>query len=137
MPQPAGVPSLLTRFCLTPRSCAFLRSALQAIQLRKELAALDLPADTLWVTSPLQRAMQTLLLACPHAHLLQPAGAAGGGEQPPSVMVLQSITEKVRLQGEQGRSKMTAWGLLLQLQSPPHTTCIMQLPRPPHPPPPR
>lgn len=86
---------------------------LQACQLRAELAALNLPPNTLWLTSPLQRAMQTLLLACPSAHLLEKSGGGeggsssgsfqenssaapnGSGERPPRVMVLQSITEKV------------------------------------------
>ena len=78
--------------------------------------AMGLPPDTLWLTSPLQRAMQTLLLACPHAHLLgSDGGDAGGsgssggssnaenssaapngaGPQPPNVVVLHTITEKV------------------------------------------
>eukprot|EP00887_Chlorella_sp_A99_P005165 scaffold40.g5165.t1 len=52
------------------------RGRAQAAALRGQLAALGLPADTLWVTSPLQRAIQTLLLCCPVAHLLPPVGAA-------------------------------------------------------------
>lgn len=83
----------------------------QAIALRKELAKLNLPPDTLWLTSPLQRAMQTLLLACPTAHLLGGGGASssardgdaenssaapnGSSERPPNVVVLPCITEKV------------------------------------------
>lgn len=89
------------------------RGKQQARALRQQLAALDLPPDTLWLTSPLQRAMQTLLLACPTAHLLAQSGgcegasagdgsaenssaAPNGGDEPaPKVIVLQSITEKV------------------------------------------
>ena len=99
------------------------RGRQQARALRPQLAALDLPPDTLWLTSPLQRAMQTLLLSCPHANLLGGGGASGGaggiasgsgsggssnaenssaapngaGPQPPNVVVLHTITEKVGL----------------------------------------
>lgn len=95
--------------------------SLQARKLRSELAQLNLPADTLWVTSPLSRAIETLLLGCPTAHLLRQApggGAAagssvpsastaststensaaapnGGSGQPPRIMVLPCISEKV------------------------------------------
>lgn len=88
-----------------------LLQPLQARALRQELAKLSLPPDTLWITSPLQRAMQTLLLACPHAHLLgegsggghSASGSAenssavpnGGGGAAPKVAVLHTITEKV------------------------------------------
>ena len=51
----------------------------QAAALRKELAALGLPPDTLWVTSPLQRAMQTLLLALPCGQLGHSVGSSSGG----------------------------------------------------------
>lgn len=90
------------------------RGKQQARVLRPQLAALGLPPDTLWLTSPLQRAMQTLLLACPHAHLLGSGDAGGSGSsggssnaenssaapngagpQPPNVVVLHTITEKV------------------------------------------
>ncbi len=40
----------------------------QAIELRNQLAVMDLPQDVLWVTSPLTRAIQTLTLACPALH---------------------------------------------------------------------
>lgn len=95
--------------------------SLQARKLRSELAQLNLPADTLWVTSPLSRAIETLLLGCPTAHLLRQApgggGAAGssapsastasastensaavpngGSDQLPRIMVLPCISEKV------------------------------------------
>jgi hypothetical protein len=85
------------------------RGKQQALALRKKLAALKLPPDTLWVASPLQRALQTLLLACPAAHLLGKDsnascgglensagnGADSRGHVPPNVMVLPSISEMV------------------------------------------
>lgn len=40
------------------------RGRAQACELRNTLAALGLPADVCWVTSPLQRAIETLVLAC-------------------------------------------------------------------------
>lgn len=40
----------------------------QAAALRQQLAAMNLPPDVLWVTSPLSRAIQTLLFACPSLH---------------------------------------------------------------------
>jgi hypothetical protein len=91
------------------------RGRQQARALRQQLAALDLPPDTLWLTSPLQRAMQTLLLACPSGHLVAgDAGAAesslenssaapnGGTGQLPRVLVLPSIAEKVATCGDIG-----------------------------------
>ncbi|KAL4853371.1 Cytochrome P450 97B2 [Chlorella vulgaris] len=98
----------------------------QARALREQLTALNLPPDTLWLTSPLARAMQTFLLACPHAHLLSKgsacdnasgSGSAGsfensssapngggssGGQRPPDVLVLHTITEKVLTCGDIG-----------------------------------
>ncbi len=97
-----------------------LRS-LQARALRHELAKLNLPPDTLWITSPLQRAMQTLLLACPHSHLLGGGGGCtgsasaenssalpnGGGGVAPRVAVLHTITEKVGV--ARGTVQAAAW----------------------------
>lgn len=105
---------------------------LQARALRSELAQLNLPPDTLWVTSPLSRAIETLLLACPTAHLLrQAAGSSsasgascsgasgsgsaensaaapnGGSERPPCVQVLPAISEKV---GRLGTRRLWKWG---------------------------
>lgn len=93
---------------------ATLLLPLQARKLRSELAQLNLPADTLWVTSPLSRAIETLMLGCPTAHLLRaPGGGAptgstasgstensaavpnGGSDQPLRVVVLPCISEKV------------------------------------------
>lgn len=104
----------------------------QARALRQELAKLSLPPDTLWITSPLQRAMQTLLLACPHAHLLgegsggghSASGSAenssavpnGGGGAAPKVAVLHTITEKVITCGDIGHPASELRKLYPQLE---------------------
>lgn len=88
------------------------RGRQQARDLRTQLAKLVLPADTLWVTSPLQRAIQTLLLCCPVAHRLRSGDCSGGVENagpsngaasslpPPMVCVRQEISERVFTTGE-------------------------------------
>ena len=43
---------------------------LQARKLKGQLQALKLGPKALWVSSPLSRAMQTMLLACPQAQAL-------------------------------------------------------------------
>ena len=51
---------------------------MQAKKLRGQLQAMNLGAKALWVSSPLSRAMQTMLLACPQSALLgQGAGSSG------------------------------------------------------------
>ena len=66
---------------LTPLGC------LQAKQLREQLGkelgsnpVLPSSADMLWVTSPLRRCIQTLLLSCPL--LPKPAAPGDGGQHP-------------------------------------------------------
>lgn len=103
----------------------------QACALQKDLLELNLPADTLWLTSPLQRAMQTLLLGCPHSHLLgkgADGGASGSGSlensylapncagssgdgKAPAAMVLPCITEKLVTSGDIGHpaSDLCKW----------------------------
>ena len=44
--------------------------ALQATRLRSKLVEQKIPEEALWVTSPLTRAIDTLILACPHPHRL-------------------------------------------------------------------
>ena len=77
----------------------------QATALRRHFEAQGLPGDALWVTSPLTRAVETLLLACPTAHLLSAAGAApgDGGGLPPRVAVRHEMAEKVTTTGDVGR----------------------------------
>ena len=45
-------------------------SAMQATKLRSRLVEQKIPDEALWVTSPLTRAIDTLILACPHPHRL-------------------------------------------------------------------
>lgn len=53
--------------------------ALQATRLRSKLVEQKIPEEALWVTSPLTRAIDTLILACPHPHRLgSPALAQAG-----------------------------------------------------------
>jgi broad specificity phosphatase PhoE len=65
----------------------------QARALRATISGWDLPDDTLWVTSPLTRAIQTMLLSCPDAGVQRGAGA---------VCVLPDISEKVFTSGDVG-----------------------------------
>ena len=46
----------------------------QARKLRGQLQAMKLGGKALWVSSPLARAMQTMLLGCPHSELLGQTG---------------------------------------------------------------
>ena len=43
---------------------------MQATKLRSKMVELKIPEEALWVTSPLTRAIDTLMLACPHPHRL-------------------------------------------------------------------
>ena len=47
-----------------------LTSAWQASRLRSKLAEQKIPEEALWVTSPLTRAIDTLILACPQPQRL-------------------------------------------------------------------
>lgn len=117
------------------------RGRQQALALRGKLAALKLPPDTLWVASPLQRALQTLLLACPAAHLLG-KGGCGGAENsaanradghlhsPPNVVVLPSISEMVGRRALPARAThhvLTA-ALVVCVASVPPLRCCSSLP---------
>eukprot|EP00877_Chromochloris_zofingiensis_P003388 jgi/Chrzof1/1304/Cz10g02110.t1 len=73
--------------------------------------------DALWVTSPLTRAMQTFLTACPYQSRLQRAAnganastsAAGGhvSERPLRMVVLSTIAEHCATTGDIGRPRST------------------------------
>lgn len=127
----------------------------QARALREQLTALNLPPDTLWLTSPLARAMQTFLLACPHAHLLSKgsacdnasgSGSAGsfensssapngggssGGQRPPDVLVLHTITEKVGGGGSEEELPSTPPSCLGAFVRPIPVCCAMRAVLPP------
>lgn len=74
---PPGTHKLLP-WPVTKSSCN-APSLLQARLLRQQLHTMNLPDDALWVTSPLSRAMQTLMHACPALN--------GGGGAPPKIVV--------------------------------------------------
>ena len=50
-----------------PRLCAVW---LQATKLRGQIVDLKIPEEALWVTSPLTRAIDTFIMACPQPHRL-------------------------------------------------------------------
>jgi hypothetical protein len=70
--------------------------------LRERLAKLHLPADVLWVTSPLSRAIQTLLMACPAVAETQLQHEGEGSPVRPKVIVRKEITERVLTTGDIG-----------------------------------
>lgn len=47
-------------------------ATVQASRLRSKLAEQKIPEEALWVTSPLTRAIDTLILACPQPQRLGP-----------------------------------------------------------------
>ncbi|DBB11435.1 hypothetical protein WJX82_007343 [Trebouxia sp. C0006] len=51
----------------------------QATKLRNQLMEQKIPEEALWVTSPLTRAIDTLILACPQSHRLGPPPLAEAG----------------------------------------------------------
>ncbi len=52
---------------------------MQATKLRSQLVEQKIPEEALWVTSPLTRAIDTLILACPQPHRLEPPPLAEAG----------------------------------------------------------
>ena len=84
----------------------------QALTLRNEVQNWDLPADVVWVTSPLTRAIQTLLHVHPaidisksddgdRGHRLTCQTGSGRLE---NVFVLPEVTEKLHTSGDVGRN---------------------------------
>ena len=84
----------------------------QALTLRNEVQNWDLPADVVWVTSPLTRAIQTLLHVHPEIeiskqekggddHLFTCRTASG---RLGNVVVLPEVTEKLHTSGDVGRN---------------------------------
>ena len=55
-----------------------MAACMQAKKLQGQLQAMKLGGKALWVSSPLSRAMQTMLLACPQPASLGQGAAAGG-----------------------------------------------------------
>ena len=52
---------------------------MQATKLRNQLVEQKIPEEALWVTSPLTRAIDTLILACPQPHRLGAPPVAEAG----------------------------------------------------------
>ena len=84
----------------------------QALTLRNEVANWDLPSDVVWVTSPLTRAIQTLLHVHPHVEVKDANGLNGATQslcrtpsgQLENVIVLPEVTEKLHTSGDVGRN---------------------------------
>ncbi|KAK9867462.1 hypothetical protein WJX84_001003 [Apatococcus fuscideae] len=68
----------------------------QACRLEADLRKLRLPSDTLWVSSPLTRALHTLRLSCWHLHAAAPPDLA-------NFRVLREIAEHLGTFGDIGR----------------------------------
>ena len=81
----------------SPRGCR--RAPPQARGLRRRLHEMALPPDTLWVTSPLTRAIETLLLACPSGSKLAECSDNGepnlGGEVPHNLAVRRCVPFRI------------------------------------------
>lgn len=91
----------------------------QAASLRAQVASWNLPEDTVWITSPLSRAIETLLLArptsCQDSNFLLDENSPSNGESSSSsslgsqdcpwddVFVLSTISERVMTSGDIGR----------------------------------
>ena len=60
----------------------------QARQLRQQLEKMGRLDGALWVSSPLTRAIETMLLSCPKAHLMRCATSAAADGQQLKVMLL-------------------------------------------------
>ena len=65
--------------CCDDHTIVMCQRIMQSQRLRTQLAGLKLPHKVLWVASPLSRAMQTMLLACPYPQLLAASCTGSGG----------------------------------------------------------
>eukprot|EP00889_Picochlorum_renovo_P004941 jgi/Picre1/31971/NNA_007319.t1 len=74
----------------------------QALSLRNEVLKWDLPKDALWITSPLTRAIETML----HVHPAVKHGDFSCARSTilENVMVLPEVTERLHTSGDIGRS---------------------------------
>lgn len=73
--------------------------ALQSQRLRSQLAGLKLPRKVLWVASPLSRALQTMLAACPYPQVLAASCTASGGCR---TVVRAELSEHLMTTGDVG-----------------------------------
>ncbi|RMZ54474.1 hypothetical protein APUTEX25_002050 [Auxenochlorella protothecoides] len=95
------------------------RGRAQACELRNTLAALGLPANACWVTSPLQRAIETLVLACTGKE----RGVGGEVRLPSSLHIRSEIREKLVTAGDVGQPAS-----VLKLQYPEVAAQLDELP---------
>lgn len=77
-----------------------LKGKRQALCLREEIKKWDLPGDALWITSPLTRAIETLL----HVHPdVEPSNLSCRSEILQNVLVLPEVAERLHTSGDIGR----------------------------------
>jgi glucosyl-3-phosphoglycerate phosphatase len=78
----------------------------QAMSLRQQLAALNLPLNTVWVTSPLSRAIETLMLARPPMQRSPDENKHDGGDLMDwgDICILPEVTERALTASDIGRS---------------------------------
>ena len=87
----------------------------QALTLRNEVDSWDLPNDVVWVTSPLTRAIETLLHVHPHVEVKGDGAEGNNGSsissicrtpsgQLENVIVLPEVAEKLHTSGDVGRN---------------------------------
>ena len=78
-----------------------VRGRRQALELRKDVVKWDLPEDVLWITSPLSRAIETML----HVHpKIRPSDFSCDEDALDNVLVLPDVTEKLHTSGDIGRN---------------------------------
>lgn len=77
-----------------------LKGRKQALLLRQEVKKWDLPSDALWVTSPLTRAIETLL----HVHPdIEPSDLSCQSDALRNVLILPEVAENLHTSGDIGR----------------------------------
>ncbi|KAK9807423.1 hypothetical protein WJX73_004631 [Symbiochloris irregularis] len=74
----------------------------QSQRLKSQLAGMKLPQKVLWVTSPLSRAMQTMLLSCPKPDLLKGAQANPSSNAGYRTVVRSELSEHLMTTGDVG-----------------------------------
>jgi broad specificity phosphatase PhoE len=80
-----------------------MKGKTQALSLRKEVESWDLPGDVVWVTSPLTRALETLLHVHPDIEPSAMKCRASCGRLN-NVVILPEVTEKLHTSGDVGRN---------------------------------
>jgi len=76
------------------------RGRAQALELRKDISSWILPKDAVWITSPLSRAVETLL----HVHpFVEPSTFSFEAQELNKVVILPDISERLHTSGDIGR----------------------------------